>query len=90
MVFNMNKNYNNSFIHDEHLAAIPDYNYKYQRQEYSYVVSHLREIEFIRELEDENKCSGICKPSLFYYGLNIDKGSPKETCLIHLKNTLSS
>ena len=37
--------------------------------------------------EDSFDCSGMCMPSLFYFGRNISEdGYPKETCLHHIKN----
>jgi len=36
--------------------------------------------------EDSFGCSGMCVPSLFYFGRNITEGYPKETCLHHMKN----
>jgi len=45
-------------------------------------------MELLRELEDEKDCSGMCKSSLFYYGLNLDKGIPTKTCLLPLKKEI--
>ena len=37
-------------------------------------------------MEDELECSGMCRPSLFYFGRNItESGYPKETCLHQLR-----
>ena len=51
-------------------------------------MSHVQSMELMRELEDEMECSGICKSSLFFYGLNIDKGRPTKTCLVPLKEEI--
>jgi len=66
----------------------PKFNFDWERKNKAYVVSHIQSMELMRELEDEAKCSGICKSSLFYYGLNIDKGMPMKTCLLPLKQEI--
>ena len=45
-------------------------------------------MELSRDIEDEEGCSGICKSSLFYNGNYLEKGPPKNTCLIPLKNEI--
>ena len=48
--------------------------------------TRVRDIRMIVGLEDELKCSGMCRPSLFYFGRNItEDGYPKDTCLHQLR-----
>lgn len=56
------------------------------RHRADYFLSHLLEIEMYEDLEDEYMCSGMCKNSLFYFGLNLEEGIPKITCLQDLKD----
>lgn len=38
------------------------------------------------EMEEEFECSGMCRPSLFYFGRNItESGPPPETCLHEMR-----
>jgi len=46
-------------------------------------------INIISYFESKYTCSGICKSSLFYYSLNLDKGVPTSTCLMHLKTEVT-
>lgn len=66
----------------------PKFNFDWERKSRKYVISHIQSMELMRELEDEIGCSGMCKSSLFYYGLNIDKGRPTKTCLLPLKEKI--
>jgi hypothetical protein len=43
---------------------------------------------FLR-FEDDYECSGMCNPSLFYFGKDIDEGKPEKTCLKKMKEQLS-
>lgn len=43
-----------------------------------------------QEIEDLYDCSGMCRPSLFYFGLSIDKGYPRQTCLMEFKEYLDN
>jgi hypothetical protein len=47
-------------------------------------------IKLITYFESKYTCSGVCKPALFYYTLNLDKGIPSTTCLMYLKTELGS
>ena len=41
-------------------------------------------------LEDEYRCSGMCRPSLFYFQLNLTEfAHPENTCLHDLKNYMA-
>ena len=50
---------------------------------------YFKEIEFYLKIEDENGCSGMCEPSLFFFGEELHEGSPKKTCHQPLKEFLS-
>ena len=41
-----------------------------------------------QEIEDKFQCSGMCRPSLFYFGVSINEGYPDETCLMQFKEYL--
>lgn len=47
-------------------------------------------LDFSSYFEDEYKCNGLCRPSLFFYSLHLEEGRPTETCLINLKEEVSS
>lgn len=46
-------------------------------------------MDLYRELEDRHKCSGMCDHGLFYFGLDLDNGIAKNTCLIDFKEYVS-
>lgn len=50
----------------------------------------MHEAELYQFLEDDFDCSGMCHPSLFYFGNPTSDGQPEETCLLHFKHALSS
>ena len=52
-------------------------NSKDYRRTALYMLTHLQEIELYQDLEDEFKCSGMCKTGLFYFGLDLSYGPPK-------------
>ena len=89
------KNYVIKSFHTAYLQKIlmgnekrPEFNFNFQRQNKAYVINHIKSMELLREIEDEMKCSGICKSSIFYYGLKLDKGKPTKTCLLPLKEAI--
>ena len=43
-----------------------------------------------QEIEDHFECSGMCRPSLFYFGVSIDEGFPQKTCLMQFKKYLDT
>jgi len=46
----------------------------------------MRDLRYMVELEDELNCSGMCRPSLFYFGKSMTEyGYPKDTCLHEMK-----
>jgi len=46
----------------------------------------IRDLKMIVGMEDELGCSGMCRPSLFYFGRNItESGYPKDTCLHQMR-----
>ena len=49
-----------------------------------------QDVNLYAHIEDLFECSGMCQPSLFYFGLPISKGYPQETCLLHLKAYLDT
>ena len=51
---------------------------------------HIQDIDFYLEIEDRFNCSGMCKPSLFYFTRDLAEGPPVDTCLVHMKQFLSS
>jgi len=55
-----------------------------------YLAKHMQEAELYQFLEDDFDCSGMCRPSLFYFGNPISSGQPEETCLLHFKHALGS
>ena len=40
--------------------------------------------KIIKFIEDRYKCSGLCQKPFFYLTQSIEKGPPKEACLIPL------
>jgi len=80
--------YKKTMIHNTGKSRLPEFNTIFNRKTLGYVINHLREIEFYRELEDELNCSGICKPSLFYYSLELENGPTTQTCLIPLREEI--
>jgi len=53
-------------------------------------LAHYDEIGMYEDLEDDYECSGMCKKSLFYFGLDLHNGIPGDTCLVEFKIALSS
>lgn len=51
---------------------------------------YLKEIDWYLILEDEYDCSGMCKPSLFYFSKDLAVGPPKQTCLLATKKYMST
>lgn len=47
-------------------------------------------IKIISYFESKYTCSGICKPALFYYTLNLNAGVPSTTCLTYFKTEIGS
>ena len=46
----------------------------------------IEDLEMYLKIEEMFKCSGMCKPSLFYFGRNITEDAyPEKTCLWELK-----
>jgi hypothetical protein len=43
------------------------------------------EFEFVKGIEKHFECSGMCLPSLFYFGQDITVGVPRNTCLRSLR-----
>lgn len=63
----------------------------WQRKIFSLIVYEYLEVnEVYLKLEDAYSCSGMCKPSLFYFGKDLDQGPPEQTCLKHFKELLSN
>lgn len=50
----------------------------------------LNHVNLYALIEDMFKCSGMCRPSLFYFGLPVSMGYPEETCLHHMKDFLDT
>ena len=46
-------------------------------------------MEQYAHIEDLFGCSGMCRPSLFYYGRPISEGYPEKTCLAELHEYLA-
>ena len=44
----------------------------------------------IKSFESKFDCSGICDESLFYYTLPMNRGPPQSTCIVHMKDVISS
>jgi len=40
--------------------------------------------------ETKYTCTGVCKPTLFYYSIPINKGPPTTNCLSYLKQEIGS
>ena len=53
------------------------------------LLRQFREIKFYLRLEDKHQCSGMCEPSLFYFGKDLHEGPPGKTCFTPLKDFLS-
>ena len=50
------------------------------------MAERLEDLQMYLEMENMFKCSGMCKPSLFYFGKNINEDAfPDNTCLFDLK-----
>jgi len=45
-------------------------------------------IKVLNYFENKYQCSGICTPSLFFYGLNLSEGIPTVTCLNYVKEEI--
>ena len=58
------------------------------RDDLTYILRHFDEIEMYEALEDEYKCSGMCKPSLFYFSRPLHEGPPQKTCLYKFKHMM--
>ena len=51
-----------------------------------YKGTHIDDIQTYLDIEDSFKCSGMCRPSLFYFGRNITEDAyPDQTCLHEIK-----
>lgn len=50
----------------------------------------LKNVNMYAHIEDLFECSGMCRPSLFYFGLPLTMGYPEETCIHHFKEYLDS
>lgn len=46
--------------------------------------------KLVSYFEREFKCSGLCKPSLFYYGLPPSLGRPKQSCMLIFKREITN
>ena len=68
---------------------VPDERDNKKRESYSEYANDLMHIEQYAHIEDLFQCSGMCKPALFYYGLNISEGYPDKTCLAELHEYLA-
>ena len=44
--------------------------------------------KFLTFLETELTCSGFCKPSLFYFTIDLAAGRPQDTCIDNLMEKL--
>lgn len=71
---------------------LPDFLLRRQRRRPDYQVEllDLLQLDMYQEIEDTYDCSGMCRPSLFYFGVSIDKGYPRETCLMEFKEYLDN
>lgn len=47
-------------------------------------------LKFMKFFEAQFKCSGICKPALFYWTRPISDGRPTQTCMIYLKDAIKN
>lgn len=50
----------------------------------------INNVNLYAHIEDLFECSGMCKSSLFYFGLPITKGYPEQTCIHHFKDYLDT
>ena len=48
------------------------------------------ELDLFEKLEENYDCSGMCESALFFYSQELSNGYPVETCLMHLKDNISS
>ena len=46
------------------------------RDDAAFILKHFDEMELYEGLEDEYNCSGMCKPSLFYFSRPLHEGRP--------------
>lgn len=71
---------------------LPDFMVRRQQRRPMYPVEllDLLQLDMYQEIEDRYDCSGMCRPSLFYFGLSIDNGYPRETCLMEFKEYLDN
>ena len=44
----------------------------------------------IKQFESKFSCSGICDTQLFYYTVQMNKGPPTSTCILHMKNVIAN
>ena len=47
-------------------------------------------MEFIEFFEAEYQCAGICSPALFSWSVSVTQGKPTQTCLISIKDDIST
>lgn len=47
-------------------------------------------MDFSSFFEGAYSCSGLCQPALFYYSLGLERGRPKNPCLLNLKDEISN
>lgn len=47
-------------------------------------------IDFMRSLESEFKCSGVCNPGPFYWFADLWQGPPTNNCLVGIKNAFKT
>lgn len=47
-------------------------------------------LDFSSFFENSYKCSGLCRPALFFYSVEIKEGRPMDPCLMILKDEISN
>ena len=47
-------------------------------------------MEFIEFFESEYQCAGICSEALFSWSVSVNQGKPTQTCLISIKDDIST
>lgn len=47
-------------------------------------------LKFMNFFEAKFKCSGVCKPALFYWTRPLSDGRPTQTCMFYLKDAIKN
>ena len=70
------------------VSEVPDVRHKSEDGQQYWL--DLENVSLYAHIEDLFECSGMCRPSLFYFGLPISKGYPEETCIHDFKEYLDT